>query len=198
MFFNNDIKKCKLLGKFNIDIEKEQQKDSQVVKKLADIDNYVFYIYNNPKVNYDSFYILRQEKNNKKNIVSLDWIDEKFLEYFCVFDNNLIFAVGGNPEMNKWDYFQFINIFTGARQRVKLRSDYGNMEIIGGYGRVYNQDKIIKMYNNNGDLVVEFHRNKCDNKNAIDYTYNKEMDYTLTLSANNGKIYAHRSYEDNK
>lgn len=196
MFFNNDIKKCKLLEKFSIDIEKEQQKDPKTVKKLVEIDNYIFYIYNNPKVNYDSFYILRQDKNKKKNIVSLEWIDEKFLDYSCVFDNNLIFAVGGNPEMNKWDYFQFINIFTGERQRVKLRSDYGNMEIIGGYGRVYNQDKIIKMYNNNGNLIVEFHRNKSNSKNASNYIYNNEMDYILTLSANSGKISAHRTFED--
>lgn len=196
MFFNKDIKNCKLLGKFNIDIEKEQQKDAKILKKLVEIDKYIFYIYNNTKVNYDSYYILRQDKNNKKNIVSFEWIDEKFLQHFTTFDNNLIFAVGGNPEMNKWDYFQFINIFTGEKQRVKLRSDYGNLEVIGGYGRFYNQDKIEKMYNENDKLIVEFHRNKSNDKKAIDYKYNSEMDYTLILSVSNGKVTAQRSYEE--
>jgi hypothetical protein len=71
------------------------------------------------------------------------------------------------------------------------------MEFIAGYGRVYNQDKIKNMYNKNGNLVVEFYRKKSYDKKAENAMYNEDMEYVLTLTVNNNKISASRSYEKN-
>ena len=196
MFFSKSIDKCKLLEKVKINIEEEIKNKSKNLKKIAENENFIFYSYNNPKKDYVHMYIIRQEKNNVKKVVSFNWIHEKYLEHISTFDNNLILAVGGNPEMGMWDKFLFIDMNTGERQNVILRSDFGNLEVIGGYGRFYNQDKIIKMYNEDSKLIIEFKRNKSTHKEAENYKYNKDMNYVLTLTKANGKITAHRSFED--
>lgn len=196
MFFNNNIKKCKLLGKLNIDIEKEQSNNPESVRKIMETDKYIFYAYINKKYSYNH-YIIRQEKGNKKHVVSFDWINERYLDFVSTFDGNLILASAGHPELNMWDNFLFIDINTGKRQNVRLRSDFGNLSVIGGYGRFYNQDKINKMYNQDGKLIIEFTRIKSNRKEAEGEKYNYDMNYVLTLAMENGKVLAHRSYEDN-
>ena len=192
MLFSKKIKDCKVLDKYKIDIDGLISNNDKSLKLIGESDKYCFYDFDDPS----NHYILRQSKSDRKNVVSFGWF--RFYDIFCVWDNYLIMAKTGKAEMNVWDSFVFINMDTGERQNIGLRSEYGNMLFINGYGRCYNQDSVLKMYVKDNNLIIEFKREEYTGKDADKVPYNETMDYVLTFKKNTGGFEAHRSFEDRK
>ena len=190
MFFNKKIKDCKVLDKYKIDIDTLLSNNDESIKLIAENDKYCFYDFDDPS----NHYILRQNKQNRKEVVSFGWF--RFYDIFCIWDKFLIMAKSGKAEMNVWDSFIFIDIETGERNNIRLRSEYGNMLFINGYGRCYNQDIVKKMYSRNNVLIIEFSREKYTQKDAEKVPYNEDMDYTLEFMRDGNDFSAHRSFEE--
>ncbi len=190
MFFSKKISKCKIMDKYKIDIDHLLSTNDKSIELVGENDKYNFYVF---KDSYER-YILRQNKSNKKEIVTLG--DVGYNSIFCLWNDYFIMATGSKAELNVRDSFTFINYETGKRYYENLRSEYGNMIFINGYGRCYNQDTVKKMYVKNGNLIIEFKRDKYEGNDAEEAHYYKDMDYTLVCKNINDEISLHRSYED--
>jgi hypothetical protein len=190
MLFSKKIRDCKVLDKYKIDIDNLISNNDKSIKLIAENDKYCFYDFDDPS----NHYILRQNKQNRKEVVSFGWF--RFYDMFCIWDKFLIMAQSGKTEKNVWDGFIFIDTETGERRDIGLRSEYGNMIFINGYGRYYNQDTIKKMYSKDDVLIIEFHREKYTQKDADKVPYNEDMDYTLEFMRAGDDFSAHRSFED--
>lgn len=193
MFFNKKIYNCKVMDRYKIDIDRLLSNNDKSIELVAENDKYCFYVYSE-----SSFwrYLLRQNKTKRKEVVSLG--DIGWDSIFCIWDNYLVSAMSGKAELNVRDSFTFIDVETGIRRYEKLRSKYGNMLFVRGYGRQNNQDIIKKMYVEDGNLIIEFQREKYDGNDAEESHYYKDMDYTLVCQNNNGSLLLYRSYEDDK
>ena len=77
------------------------------------------------------------------------------------------------------DLIVCIDIESGIVTKYKWKSKYGVVQDINGYGRVYSQDTIKKMYVSDEQLIFEIHREKTDMEEAENYEFNYTMDYIL-------------------
>lgn len=190
--FSKKIKDCQVLERYKIDIDGLLLNKNEDIKLIGENDKYVFFNYTDS----GNHYILRQNKLKRKEVVSFGSIS--YYDVFCIWDKYLVMAMSGDSELNIWDSFIFIDTETGSRDSMKLRSEYGNMVFINGYGRKYNQDTIRNMYTRGDTLIIEFGRKKCTEKDADKIPYNEDMDYTLYLEIVDNEISIHRSYEEKK
>lgn len=98
---------------------------------------------------------------------------------YCVYKEHLFLAEESGEFMKGRDLIVCIDIESGIVTKYKWKSKYGVVQDINGYGRVYSQDTIKKMYVSDEQLIFEIHREKTDMEEAENYEFNYTMDYIL-------------------
>lgn len=175
MFFRKKpIYEYAMLEKIKINLNKYKNKP-ELLSKICESENYIFYKYKEDDNWWSSSYILRQSKMDKKNIVFFG--DYKPL--YCVYKEHLFLAEESGEFMKGRDLIVCIDIESGIVTKYKWKSKYGVVQDINGYGRVYSQDTIKKMYVSDEQLIFEIHREKTDMEEAKNYEFNYTMDYIL-------------------
>lgn len=191
MFFKKKaIYKYNMLEKYKIDLEFAKNDGNTVVEKIGESLNYIFYKFREKDATLSSYYILRQEKSNPKKVVYFG----EYEDINCVFNEHL-FLTRKSGELNRFDRFICLNVETGEKTIYKWKSPFGYMEVINGYGRFYNQDSIEKIYVENNKMIMEVNRKKTSDKEALEYEYNLDMKYILTVEYINNQFVASYSYE---
>ena len=191
MFFKKKaIYKYNMLEKYKIDLEFAKNDGNTVVEKIGESLNYIFYKFREKDATLSSYYILRQEKSNPKKVVYFG----EYEDINCVFNEHL-FLTRKSGELNRFDRFICLNVETGEKTIYKWKSPFGYMEVINGYGRFYNQDSIEKIYVENNKMIMEVNRKKTSDKEALEYEYNLDMKYILTIEYINNQFVASYSYE---
>ncbi len=194
MIFKKPIYDYKMLDKFKINIDKCQKKKEICLEKMCESNNYIFYKYQEKNEWYYPAYILRQSKENKKNVVFFG----NFLPFYCIYKGHLFLAEESGELFKGRDLITCINVENGNVTRYKWKSEYGIVRNINGYGRVYCQDSIKKVYVSNDTLIIEITREKTNDESANDYKYNYSMDYVLSIKYNNGFFEPNYSFINDK
>jgi len=188
MFFKKKaIYKYNILEKYKIDIN---DADADTLEKMCENDNYNFYKFREKNATLSNLYILRQDKQNPKKVVFFG----NYEEHSCIYKGHL-FLAKSTGELNRFDHITCINVENGNIRNYRWKSKYGIMNIINGYGRFYNQDKITNVYVKDDILVFDINRTKTNDKEAQDYEYNVDMDYKLFVQEKGYDFVIRYSYE---
>ena len=190
IFKHNVLEPCKL----NLDLLLSEGHDDKHYKTELVAENSEYYFFR-----YKAFengvggYILRRSKKNLDEIV---YLGES--KYMCATYKNFLFMTDRNAELGKF-LLLAQDIKTGEVKRFNCFSPYGEMKVIGGYGRYYSQDEVLDIIANDESLVLKVRRTKISEKSIeslggpVDEHVNKDIEYQLIITYENGTFRSRRN-----
>ena len=190
-----------MLERYAIDVEKtnaefhnktdiNEYDEQEYCKLIGETEKYMFYSYKT-YTDGSGGYILRQEKERPEIVV---YFGESRI-FNCIF-GNILFQVNDNDETG---FFNVLgkNVETGKVYKFNWFSPNSIFVNATGYGRFFCQDTVKKVYVENDKLFFEVSRRKSSDpfhEYEGNPKYDVDMDYTLTVTYNEGKLKVVASY----